>query len=341
LEWDRVGRLSLNPSFQRGDLWSLDAKSYLVDSVLRGFPIPKVFLRTRIDAATQVASREVVDGQQRLRAILEFASGELRLNRRAGDYAGLEYRQLDDELKQSFLSYSVSVEQLLGASDEDVLEVFARLNTFTVPLNSQEQRHAKYSGEFKFAVRLASQALRGFWEQHRLFSVQQRVRMQDDQFTAEMFGILLKGVVNAGRPYLDGLYKAYDEEFADSDSCAERTESVLGALEMNVPDLLERPFYRRPPQLLMLFAAAAHVLFGIPAGTIELPERPARTDLDWPAASRRLAELADAAGRSQPPQEYVEFATAAKGATTRIASRAVRFGYVWRALVGQTQDAPR
>ena len=55
------------------------ARVYLIDTILRGLPVPKIYLRTRIDVERQVSVREVVDGQQRLKAILDFAADKIRL----------------------------------------------------------------------------------------------------------------------------------------------------------------------------------------------------------------------------------------------------------------------
>jgi len=83
IEWNDKKQLTLNPNFQRRSVWTLDGKSYLVDTLLRGLPMPKVYMRTTIDVSTQRAVRDIVDGQQRMRAILDFAKGELRPNKRA------------------------------------------------------------------------------------------------------------------------------------------------------------------------------------------------------------------------------------------------------------------
>jgi len=74
IEWSRKGQLKLDPDFQRGSVWTPAARVFLIDTILNDLPIPQVYFRTKVDAATQTTVREVVDGQQRLRAILDFAS---------------------------------------------------------------------------------------------------------------------------------------------------------------------------------------------------------------------------------------------------------------------------
>src|SRR5437870_9220879 len=72
LEWQRQGTLDLDPPFQRRSVWKLGAKSYLVDTVVRGLPTPLIFIREKIDPDTLRPLREVIDGQQRLRTLIGF-----------------------------------------------------------------------------------------------------------------------------------------------------------------------------------------------------------------------------------------------------------------------------
>src|ERR1051326_8959040 len=72
LSWQRARTLVLSPSFQRRPVWPLAAKSYLVDTVVRGLPVPIIFLREKTDLATLGPKRKFVDGQQRLGTLLAF-----------------------------------------------------------------------------------------------------------------------------------------------------------------------------------------------------------------------------------------------------------------------------
>ena len=124
LDWHKEKRLELNPNFQRGSVWTPAARSYLIDSVLRKLPIPKVYLRTKIDVTTKKTVREVVDGQQRLRAIIEFADDKFALTKRAGEFVGAKYTTLGADLQEAFLGYPIAVDQLLNSSDTDVRRGF-------------------------------------------------------------------------------------------------------------------------------------------------------------------------------------------------------------------------
>ena len=162
--WYKEKSLVLNPEFQRRDTWTPTARSYLIDSLLRGMPIPNVYIRMQTDPETKTSYREVVDGQQRLRTIFGFIDGAFSLTSNAQEFNGLKYENLDSEDQRSLLGYQVGTVQLFDAPDDVVLDVFQRLNAYGLTLNSQELRHGKflggkYKGAFRTAVIDASERL--------------------------------------------------------------------------------------------------------------------------------------------------------------------------------------
>jgi len=139
-------RINLNPQWQRGPAWKPPRQVLLIDSILRGMDIPKVYLRLRDGDA--VFSHDAVDGQQRLRALWEFRLGNLPL-----EYseplapvdghliAGLRYDQLHQDLKDRFDVFEVSVAEILQGTNDDIAALFSRLQ-MGVPLNPAELRNA-------------------------------------------------------------------------------------------------------------------------------------------------------------------------------------------------------
>src|SRR3989344_4284773 len=78
IAWQKDGILILSPDFQRRTVWSSSAKSYLVDTVVRGFPMPVIFLRERkTDLKALKTAKEVVDGQQRIRTLLSYINPKI------------------------------------------------------------------------------------------------------------------------------------------------------------------------------------------------------------------------------------------------------------------------
>ncbi|WP_058187074.1 DUF262 domain-containing protein [Terracidiphilus gabretensis] len=338
LEWHQKKALILNPDFQRGDVWSPAAKTFLIDTILRQLPIPKVYLRTRVDVVTKKSIREVVDGQQRLRAIMSFAEDGFALSKRASEFAGKKYSTLTPEQQESFLGYAIAVDQLLNASTDDVLEVFARLNSYTVTLNAPEKRHGKYQGEFKWAVRNASRAWASFWEEFDVLSVRERVRMMDDSLTAEMFGVLLEGVKDGGQPKIDTLYNKYDSGF-DAQTVP-NFNAVMSKIRDAYGPFLKGTSIMNPAPLLMLFSAVAYSMVGIPSGDIkptEVLERKVLNPNIEQVQDNLLTLASVTSGADEPPEPFVAF-WKARDFAHKIASRRVRFPEFVRALTSESID---
>jgi len=333
LGWHDKGELILNPDFQRRRVWSSPAKVFLIDTILRDLSIPKFYIRTMIDLESRKSIREVVDGQQRLSAIIDFANDKLILTKRAGDLEGVKYSTLTPELKERFLKYTLAVEHLINAKDEDVLEVFSRLNSYGETLNAAEKRHAEYQGEFKWAVRNVSRKYTKAWSEYKILGLQQQVRMLDDALVAQLVGMLVDGVRDGGDPYIQKLYKTYDEKFPNKTLIEERTSTVMSTLLQDYGDILKAGL-GRSPQILILFAALAHSLYGIPKGDLsELPPRKAlKSPSEISISMNRLLAALDSSDPSDLPPDLSRFVTASKSTTQRIKSREVRFRAFYSAL---------
>ncbi|HLF08833.1 MAG TPA: DUF262 domain-containing protein [Dehalococcoidia bacterium] len=336
IQWHREKSLVINEEFQRRSVWTSSAKSYLIDTVLRQLPIPTIYMRTSVDPRTQKAYREVVDGQQRLRTFVEFSSNRLKLDKRSKEFAGLSYEDLDTEFQERFLAYPVTVVQLINANVSDVLEIFSRLNSYNVAVNAAELRHAKFQGEFKWAVHEAALRWDVLWEKYHIVSVRQRVRMQDDSLVAEMFGVLLQGVTDGGERKVYQLYEKYDEkEPWDQKRTLAALDSVLGFADQKLESALVGNL-ARSPHFLMLFASLAHALVGIPSGEIKdnMPERDPGALSDIETALLNLEKLDNIIGMDdEPPRGFREFWLASSGTTHRISSRRARFPTYYRALL--------
>ncbi len=336
LEWHRKKQLVLNPSFQRRSVWTRDAKSYLIDTLLRRYPIPKVYIRSRINLQTQRSYREVVDGQQRLRTIIEFSKGDLVLTSRAKDYAGYTYNMLSEELKEQFLSYTIAVELLINASDEEVLEIFSRLNSYNVRLNDAELRHAEFQGDFKWAVHDMSKKWgSGLWEKFPILSLRQRVRMYDDSLMAEMFGAVLEGVTDGGQRNIRKLYEKYDKSFPTKTETIEKVDGTLSFITSKLAPALDGAICKAP-HFLMLFASVAHALYGIPKGQMGeyMPDRDPKALDDISLAIDNLTLLSSIIESDEPPNEdLLDFWKASQSTTHRISSRRKRFPVYYRALL--------
>jgi len=138
-------KINLNPAWQRGPAWKTQRQVLLIDSILRGMDIPKIYLR-RITAGG--FPFEAVDGQQRLRAIWAFQGNELALTYTEAlppidgkRIDGKLFRELPRPLRDRFNAFVVSVARIVSAETDEITTLFARLQ-MGVSLNPAELRNA-------------------------------------------------------------------------------------------------------------------------------------------------------------------------------------------------------
>ncbi|MEM6827673.1 MAG: DUF262 domain-containing protein [Pseudomonadota bacterium] len=334
LEWHDNKALLINREFQRGSVWSAAARTMLIDTILRDLPVPKIYMRSLIDRDSRRTRREVVDGQQRLRAIIDFAADKITLSSRAKEYAGKKFSTLTDDEKDQFLQYALSVDHLANADDQLVLEIFARLNSYNVKLNAPELRHAEFQGDFKWSAHEKANDLYSFWEETGLFSKGRMVRMYHTSFVAELYGVLLRGIQDGGQPNVRKIYTLYDDDDFDREEVEEKFDSVIDWISENILEGIEGTALLRPAHFLILFAAVAHCRIGIPQGALEEDQfdEDATVADDLNAVRARLNDLAVAIEAEEEPEDLAEFWNASTSSTQRISSRKIRFPHFVAAL---------
>lgn len=244
LSWQRDGSLILSPSFQRRSVWKPEAKSYFVDTVLRGLPAPVIYIRDRVDLETQRTTREIVDGQQRLRTLLAYIDpSSLKDYDEARDgfsiktshnktYAGKMFRDLGRQEKTQVLGYEFSTHVLpTSIEDRDVLKIFARLNATGVRLNRQELRNAEYFGVFKSLIYdLALEQLER-WRNWRILSEDQIARMEEVELTSDLVMNMLFGLTGKSQAKLDRLYRDREDAFPEGDELSRRFRRVMDMID--------------------------------------------------------------------------------------------------------------
>jgi hypothetical protein len=141
------------PDWQREPVWDESKKQQLIDSILRGWKLPKFyFVKTSED------EYEVVDGQQRLQAIYEFFSDELPLSDdSAAEFGGTYYSKLSQRASDAFDDFEIEYDEIEGASEEELKRFFQRLQA-GLPLTSSEKLNAVHSKLRDFCRKLAQHA---------------------------------------------------------------------------------------------------------------------------------------------------------------------------------------
>lgn len=320
------GLINVDRSYQRSISWPPAARSFLIDTILMGYPLPKLSLAQTTDLRTRRTIKNIVDGQQRTSAIVSFYKNELRISTRSSAYLGLTYNQLEDEDKQRFLSYAVSVDIFTGASDDDIREVFRRMNWYTAPLNSQEKRHAKYAGEFKQFISTMAHTYGPILLNAGTLGKQQVSRMADSAFFSECAYTYLKGIDHASDVKLEKLYDDMDSDFPQEgvtrgafDAAFQRVSQFVEIYDSNIS---------KSYNMYSLVTALMYIV-GAPIGENEFPRHPL---LGNEAIVENLVRLDDGFRAETARPELEPFVVACSKATNRKEPRRVRFQYFLVAL---------
>ncbi len=220
-ENDQLGKYNYDTVYQRDKVWSEEKKSFLIDSILKNYPIPPVFLRMKIDPETGITKYEVIDGKQRLTTIKDFIDGKVLLPDDFGDdklgkeaLNGAGFSELEgeyDKYKKQFWRYRIPV-IFIETDDSDIVKnVFDRLNRNGEPLVPQELRHAKYGGtSFYNTIEELTQG-------HVWKGIFQKIlgteRKEHEEFISELLFFILEGKLTAyTKETLDYLYEKWQNE---------------------------------------------------------------------------------------------------------------------------------
>jgi uncharacterized protein with ParB-like and HNH nuclease domain len=157
----RISRGSIFvPDFQRGFVWSQKQASQFIESLLLGLPVPGIFLTTHLETEKLM----VIDGQQRLKTLQFFYSGEFgesgkrfALQGVSPKFEGKRYvdlREPDRERLDNALIHATVTRQLYPEDGmSSVFHIFRRLNSTGQRLVPQEIRHAIYQGSLLDSIR--------------------------------------------------------------------------------------------------------------------------------------------------------------------------------------------
>ena len=164
IEEDLLKKYNFNPPYQREEnVWDNELKSFLIDSIMKNFPIPPIFLEQKIDQETGKTRYDVVDGKQRLTTIKDFVNDLVKLPETFGNdkfgykkmngkkFSEIKNMAQNDELAKKYIktfwSYMITVEFIdinISGQTQIINNIFDRLNRGGERLNANELRRAKY-----------------------------------------------------------------------------------------------------------------------------------------------------------------------------------------------------
>ena len=315
LNYHARDELNISPWYQRRSVWTRPQKGYLVNTILEHKPIPSLYIRHSLDLQREASIREVVDGQQRIRAILEYIDGQFPT--RHPDHARpVNYAELSSIQKRTFRMTSLGIAYLLAATDEDVIEIFGRLNSVSKTLNPQEKRNARFSGEFKqFCLKQATSRL-PVWRSLNIFGANDIARMAEVQFTSELVINMMDGLRDYSVAGIDSYYKKYDESFPKADIIRPRLDSAFSIVASLNPSAISDTIFHRAPLFFSLLLTLDQIRKKPSLSRLEgaLHEIDERFNSDIPVNERRRNDA--------------DFYIACKSNPHRIRSRRIRATYI-------------
>lgn len=207
--------LILQPDFQRKLVWAPKHKEYFIDTILRGFPFPEIYIaQSGIDLETFQSQQVVVDGQQRLSSIMSYVNDELPCKNIP------HYSALNNQQKAEFLNYDVVVRDLKDASSDTIKEVFRRINLTQYRLNDIEINNAIYEGEFiSTAKDILNHLDNGSFP---LFSDNELNRMGDLNYILMIMATLEEGGYFAGNTMTGEYIVKYDDSYKNAETMKDK-----------------------------------------------------------------------------------------------------------------------
>jgi len=325
------GELDLSPEFQRRDVWSDKARSFLMDTIIRGKPIPKIFIRTTENPVTGKTLHQVVDGQQRLTTVLSFLKDGFPINKVHNPELGNKrFKHLEISSQKDILYYEFICDFLLDAPDYEVWDIFARLNKYPVKINDQELRNSQYYGEFKSTVYELAREFNTFWLKNNIFTAKQISRMGEAEFVSELLIAISSGIKAKNKPVIDNAYKEWDESFPGRLTLVKHfihTMDIIGAI---FEETSKDNSFRRVPLFYTLFCSVYHMQYGLPG--LKYKRSPTKIN-DIPKiriALEKVDEIfeVDKSEVSKLPKSEQEFRLATDVHTIHASNRIIRAEYV-------------
>lgn len=334
LSWQRNKSLVLSPSFQRRPVWTKSAKSYLIDTIVKGLPIPIIFLRERTDLKTLEPYREVVDGQQRLRTIISFIDYSLidNYNHDRDDFtilkshnkelANKRFNDFDDNIKQRILQYEFSVHTLPSdTEDSEVLQIFARMNSTGVKLNYQELRNAEYFGIFKNTCYQLAYEYLNTWRDWSIFSENEIARMLEVEEASDLISMMLNSKIQSkSQTSLNNIYKKYDDEFPYHEEVIHRFRYVMDKISNTIGRDIVNTEFKRKALFNTLFTFYYEQIFSY----IRIGEH-AKPNLISPKINAAIRITSDKIRQRKLPEELLKVL---RGATNNLESRKQRLNFL-------------
>jgi hypothetical protein len=236
------------PDWQRDKVWSPDKERNLIDSILRGWKLPKFYFQK---TGSQPDTFDVVDGQQRLMTIWGFLDGDVTLSAQtAKEFGAANYQELSDAASDAFDDYEIDYDVIISATDEEIKEFFQRLQA-GLPLTSSEKLNSVHSKLRDYCSRLAK---------HKFFSDSTTVAGRRHGYfdiCSKVLALEIEGLDSGLR--FDDVRVIFESNsnFSDSSAVAKRVKSSLDLLHEMFP--VKSPALRQRSMIQSVITMTCHL----------------------------------------------------------------------------------
>lgn len=238
--------LFIDNSFQRRYVWEEKHKIALIETILLGYDIPAIYIwQQEPNPTTGEIRYSIVDGQQRIGAIISFLNNEFPLTKKylidqsGALWENMYFSDLPDNLRSDIWSYSLKTMEInREVSLDEIKTMFLRLNITNKALNPQELRNAQFNGKFiRLAINISEW---DFWSKNSIFSNNDIRRMKDVEFVSHLLIFIRKGMkIATSQATINNIYDLYNEEYNEAQQDSEICENILNYIQRVINKLGE------------------------------------------------------------------------------------------------------
>lgn len=217
IEWIKKDIINLHPPYQRNFIWSSKDQKLLIDSIMKGYPLPNFFIYKK-----ENETYDMVDGQQRATTISKYVKGE---------FADSNKHYFKDIDQDRFMSYVLNVTEVYDidlANGESLEDFYSLVNKRGVHLNPAEVNKAQYHDAPFMILVNELMDLQGLSELD-IFSTKTVQRMNDRSLIEELVAYLFKGNITDKRKAVDELLESTLDK-AKVDIIREEFKSILDTI---------------------------------------------------------------------------------------------------------------
>jgi hypothetical protein len=253
--------------------------------------------------------------------------GDFILNKECDPgYFGKMFEDLSPEQKRGYWGFTVFAREITDASEDEIRNLFKRMNKNVVSLNPQELRHSTFDGEFIHLMEELSEDT--FWAENKIVTANEIRRMNDVQYVSELFISMINGIQDKTKE-LDSYYELYDESFLDKYKWRDRFFEIKQMIIKIFPELRETRWKNKSDfyTLFMVFNQCINEGYKIP-------------DSNYSKINKELtnfeSKISDAsqknASKKGIPREVIAYSNSILKSTTDKDRRLVRHNIVYKII---------